>query len=214
MEIMGSARLMALESSTLYEALESSTLYDENDGNLSITPSNTSDPREVLLLFHLKGLISFHVSTGKHFHQCRNEAGTWTGTLSNNWHNCTCWVHMISKPGLCCPGPKPGSLVLPLRDACCHCYIKRPPLYSAMWFPRKAMFVQTTAHLPVPHQPALLPYFNHTSRSCSGLITKFPQVLWKPAAEKKAEMNQSNTSSAGRAWKIHMLNISWQSSSH
>lgn len=81
MAIMGSARLMALESSTL---------YDENDSNLSITPSNTSDPREVLLLFHLKWLISFHVSKGKHFHQCRNEAGTWTGTLSNNWHNCTC----------------------------------------------------------------------------------------------------------------------------
>jgi len=73
---MESARLMSLESSTLY--------FEENDGNFPITPPSTSDPRVMVLLFRLKGSISFHVSTGKCFHQCRNEAGMWTGTLSNN----------------------------------------------------------------------------------------------------------------------------------
>lgn len=53
MAITGSASLTALESSTL--------CFEENDGNSSMMPPSRSDPREVALPFHLKGLVSFHV---------------------------------------------------------------------------------------------------------------------------------------------------------
>lgn len=145
---MESVVLMALESGALY--------FEENNGNSSVMLPSTTNPREVVLLFISRGSLVFMSLQGRCFHQCRNEAATWTWASNNKAK-----VHLLSSYNTHTWTPLSMSqtrkLFLLLRYVHHQCCIKQPsPLHLVMWLPRKAKFVWTAGDLSVLQASCLL----------------------------------------------------------